>query len=68
MADATCRSFIFSLDHKEVYAIKNERKYYSKAAFNGMNSGPQIGSGCDIYIKDKCNQGNINGSNLGGSF
>lgn len=30
--------------------------------------GPQIGSGCDIYISDKCNENRESGSNFGGSF
>lgn len=67
LTDGPGFSFIFSLDHDEIYPIKQQAKYRVKAFYIG-NKGPQIGSGCDIYISDKCNQNYDSGSNLGGSF
>ena len=32
------------------------------------DKGPQVGSGCDIYISDECNRNKESGANLGGSF
>lgn len=54
LTDGPGFSFIFSLDHDEMYPIKQQAKYRVKAFYVG-NKGPQIGSGCDIYISDKCN-------------
>ena len=38
-----------------------------KAVYGG-NQGPQIGSGLDIYISDKCNIHKKSGARLGGSY
>jgi hypothetical protein len=34
----------------------------------GGKIGPQIGSGCDIYLSDQCDRNHDSGSNFGGSF
>lgn len=67
LTDGPGLSFIFSLDHNEMYPIKQEAKCRVKAAYIG-SKGPQIGCGCDIYISDNCNANSESGSNLGGSF
>lgn len=67
MTDGPGFSFIFSLDHESVLPIRQEAKYRVKALYVGQK-GPQIGSGCDVYISDKCSENNESGSNLGASF
>lgn len=67
IADATGHSFIFSLNHIKLYPIKQEAKHRVKALMMG-DKGPQIGSGLDIYISDRCHFNEESGANLGGSF
>ena len=55
ISDPTGMSFIFSLDHNESYRLMPSANHRTKALFGG-NKGPQIGSGCDIYISDRCHE------------
>lgn len=54
LTDGAGFSFIFSLDNEAIFPIKQQAKSRVKAMHIG-GKGPQIGSGCDIYISDKCN-------------
>ena len=65
--DATGLSFLFSLDRRETYRLKQEAKCRLKAAFGGRE-GPQVGCGCDLYLVDQCNVRRGSGANLGGSY
>lgn len=67
ISDATGLSFIFSLDHNESYRLRPSANHRTKAVFGG-NKGPQIGSGCDIYISDECHINKESGANIGGSY
>jgi len=46
------KSFLFSLDKKRKYKIKENEK--EKAIFYFQNTCFCFGSGCDLYIRDKC--------------
>jgi hypothetical protein len=67
ISDPTGLSFIFSLDHNESYRLMSSANHRTRAVFGG-SKGPQIGSGCDIYISDRCNENTESGSNFGGSY
>ncbi len=67
ISDASGLSFLFCLEREEVFKMKSDASSRLKAAFGGIE-GPQIGSGCDLYLTDRCHQNKRNGANLGGSF
>lgn len=50
------RSFLFSLDNKEVYYIKDGNEKY--AIWGGPEDGPSFGYGCDILLKNGCKNNN----------
>ena len=60
-------SFLFSVDQKTKFPLKNESVHQYSISANGGNL-PTFGGGCDLYLANECNKNTHSYSKLGHTY